>query len=257
MTNLKKNMPKKENNNETQPCNKFKRNECGLIEGVNYVYNDDNTVNWRAMVRPEYLVINRQQKDKVEELTSKKFNDINPLDLEDKYLLILLAGIKELAKTRGYNKVNYHIATAGLDYAGVVCEIEWIPNFESGMQPIVFSSLGDASKNNTFDWAGNYLLAVAENRSFVRCVRNYLGIHIVGSDEISDKTGAAQELQTVSDPTKPHGVLQKKLEERGTSFEKLKAQWVKLGNEANWDSITDIPLKDVWTILEMMKKKEK
>ena len=245
-------MPKKieENSIQEEPCHKFKRNDCGLIEGVKYVYNEDNTVNWRAMVKPEYLVVNRQYK---EQLTGKDINHI-----EDKYLLILLAGLKELAQIRGYSKVTYKALNATQDYVGVACEIEWIPNYETGMNPVVFSSLADASSDNTFDFARNYLAAIAENRAFVRCVRNYLGIHVVSHEEIGPNKKEREE-SVSTETNKPHGLLQKKLEERGKSFETLKAQYIKLGHAeaAEWNVITDIPLNDLWAILEMMKKKEK
>lgn len=243
-----------------EPCTKFRRNDCGLIEGVKYVYNGDNTVNWRAMVKPEYLVINRVYKDKLEESTGKPFNEINPLEVEDKYLLILLAGLKELAQIRGYNRVSYNVAAAGRDYVGVACEIEWIPNYETGMKPVTFSSLADASHNNTFSWASNYLAAIAENRAFVRAVRNYLSIHVVSHEEIGPTEKSNQVRSAEQDaplnPTSPHGILEVKLKERNKTFVKLKQDWINKGNiEAEtWQSISDIPINDVWTILEAIKE---
>ena len=37
----------------------YKRNEFGLLEGVNYEYNEDGSVNWRAMIAPEHLYPNK------------------------------------------------------------------------------------------------------------------------------------------------------------------------------------------------------
>lgn len=243
-----------------EPCTKFTRNGCGLIDGVKYFYNEDNTVNWRAMVKPEYLVINRAYKDKLEEETGKKFNEISPSEVEDKYLLILLAGLKELAQIRGYSSVKYQVAQAGRDYVGVSCSITWIPNYETGMQPVVFSSLADASHDNTFSWASNYLAAIAENRAFVRAVRNYLSIHVVSHEEIgpSQKSNQVQDIEqeTQLKPTEPHGILQIKLKGRNKTFAKLKQDWINKGNiEAEmWQSISDIPINDVWTILTAIKE---
>ena len=43
-----------------KPPSVFKRNEYGLLEdeSVNYEFNLDGTVNWRKMVKPEFLVAN-------------------------------------------------------------------------------------------------------------------------------------------------------------------------------------------------------
>ena len=37
----------------------YKRNELGLLEGVKYEYNEDGSINWRAMVSPEHLYPNK------------------------------------------------------------------------------------------------------------------------------------------------------------------------------------------------------
>src|ERR1017187_4253624 len=44
------------------PPKKFERNEYGLIcdGSVSYVYNEDGTINWRKMIRPQFLVPNKQ-----------------------------------------------------------------------------------------------------------------------------------------------------------------------------------------------------
>ena len=34
---------------------KFRRNEHGLLESVDYVFNNDGSVNWRAMITSEQL----------------------------------------------------------------------------------------------------------------------------------------------------------------------------------------------------------
>lgn len=254
-----------EQNNGEEPCKKFKRNDCGLIEGVAYLYHDDNTVNWRAMIKPEYLVINQQYKDKIEQATGKPIAEIQPNEVDDQKLLILLAGIKELAQIRGYSKVNYTIASATPHYVAVSCSIEWIPNYETGMQPVTFSALADASHENTFNWAGNYLAAIAENRAFVRCVRNYLSIHVAGKEEVGpakqngfNQNNQNQNIQEEKEfkPTEPHGILQIKLRERNKSFDKLKQDWITKGHEEAkiWQSISDIPINDVWEILTAIKE---
>ena len=99
-----------------------KRDEHGLITEpkVEYIFSEDGFVNWRKMVKPEYLVANRQ-----------RAQGVDVTELEDKDLLILLGGIKELAQIRGYSSVEYDIKTPSPDYVVAVCGIKWIPNFET------------------------------------------------------------------------------------------------------------------------------
>ena len=37
----------------------FSRDENGFLNGVEYIFNTDCTINWRAMIKPEHLVPNR------------------------------------------------------------------------------------------------------------------------------------------------------------------------------------------------------
>ncbi len=159
------------------------RDESGLISQpkVDYVFDDRGFVNWRKMVKTEYLVSNRQRTQE---------SDVT--QLEDKDLLILLGGIKELAQIRGYSSVEYDVKTPSADYVVATCKIRWIPNFETENREVLFSAIADASPGNTHSFASDYLAAIAENRSFVRCVRNFLRINIVGQDELGAGNGSRQ-----------------------------------------------------------------
>jgi hypothetical protein len=113
-----------------EPVNVFKeqvRDANGLLTTVQYVYNPDGTINWRKMVKPEYLVAN-------DRTTTEK--DVTKLP--DNQLLILLGGLKELAQVRGYQSVEYRPVAAKLDYFATVCRIVWIPNFETQGQIKIF-----------------------------------------------------------------------------------------------------------------------
>ena len=96
------------------PPKTFKRNEYGLLEDppIPYIYNEDGSVNWRKMIRPEFLVPNKQRTQET---------DITKL--EDKDLLILLGGIKELAQIRGFTCVSYDVPEAGPAYVIASCYI--------------------------------------------------------------------------------------------------------------------------------------
>ena len=168
---------KKESNFIQVPPNIITRNTHGLLENanINYVYNDDGTINWRKMVKTEYLVPNRQ-----------KTQETDVSKLEDKDLLVLLGGIKELAQIRGYTTVEYKVVAASENYFATSCRITWIPNYETDGREIIFEALADATSSNTKSFARFFLAAIAENRAFVRCVRNFLKINIVSQEELGD-----------------------------------------------------------------------
>ena len=159
----------------------LKRSDGGLIDGTDYVFNDDNTIDWRAMVKTEHLVPDRN-----------KTSETDVTKLPDTQLIILLGGIKELAQIRGYTSVRYDVKCPSPEYVVATCTIDWIPNYETEGQAVTFSAIGDASLNNTNSFAKNFLGPIAENRAFVRCVRSFLKINIVGKEELVGDTFARQ-----------------------------------------------------------------
>ena len=83
-------------------------------------FNEDGTVDWRKMIKPEFLVANRDRTDET---------DISKL--EDNELIILLGGLKDLASVRGFNSVTYKVHEASPEYVCASCSIEWIGNYET------------------------------------------------------------------------------------------------------------------------------
>ena len=152
-----------------------KRNEYGLLEdkNINYVFNDDGSVNWRKMIKPEFLVANRDRTDET---------DISKL--EDQDLIILLGGLKDLANIRGFNSVTYSITQASPEYVCASCSIVWKANYETEGESVLFQGMADAGLNNTEGFGQMYLAAIAENRAFCRAVRNFLRVNIVAKEEI-------------------------------------------------------------------------
>ncbi|NBP14249.1 hypothetical protein EBU95_07595 [bacterium] len=225
------------------PSKVFSRNRYGLINSaeMNYIYNEDGTINWRAMIKPQYLVPNRQ---KTQETDISK--------LEDKDLLILLGGIKELAQIRGYTNIAYKVVAANENYFATSCKITWIPNYETEGREISFESLADASINNTKSFARYFLAAIAENRAFVRCVRNFLKINIVGQEELGDAK-LIEENIIVDNPTSPYNLLDKLMKEKSITFGTLKAKLIK-ENIENISSIQDIPKSKIFELIERIKK---
>ena len=228
---------------------KIDRNEDGLINGVDYLFTDDGLIDWRKMVKAEHLVPN---KDRTSETDVTK--------LKDYQLIILLGGIKELAQIRGYTDVKYEVTAPHHEYVAATCSITWIPNYETEGREVTFSAIGDASPRNTNSFASNFLGPIAENRAFVRCVRNFLKINIVGKEELggsdappTSTTAPAAVSDTSMDP---RSMLQSVMNEKGVSFEKIKAKLVteSYENAEGIESLNDIPKLKTFELIERLKK---
>ena len=247
----------------------YKRNEHGLLENVDYKFNEDGSVNWRAMIKEEFLYPNKDW------FASRKKDVPTSVEgLSDKQLLIMLGGIKELAKMRGYHSIDFKVNNVSSDYVTAKCQIDWIENYESANTGIYprYTDIANATLANTDAFCAKFLETIACNRAFVRCVRNYLNIHIVGADEI-DKSKGANNSNTVeydasSDsamlPLTPAGTLQKALDEDNgvKSFDDFKSllrtfwkeEIYKNEEAANWKSYDDIPAKECRKLIAICKK---
>lgn len=235
----------------------WKRNEHGLIESIDYSFNQDGSVDWRAMVSSEHLYPNKDWFE-MRKMPIPKSTE----GLDDSQLLIKLAGIKELAKLRGINNVFYTVEESSEDRCVVCCNISFMPNYESNCNFVSFSSIANATLHNTNGFAGKFLECIAENRAFVRAVRNFLGIHIVGADEIDSSKDKAP-IQASSRPAakdiSPQGILKEKV---GTSFEDFLSKLRDLysnGSYKNdpeaiktWKSYKDIPAKECRKLLKLV-----
>lgn len=229
-----------------KPSRVIRRNKYGLLEDekINYVYNEDGTINWRKMVKQEYLVPNRQ-----------KTQETDVSKLEDKDLLILLGGIKELAQIRGYTSVEYKVVSASDSYFATACKIKWIPNYETGGKTIEFEALADASNTNTKSFARFFLAAIAENRAFVRCVRNFLKINIVSQEELGDVKLVEDNSGHHDNPTSPHLLLEKTMKDKNVTLDILKKRLIKekFENAENINAISDIPKVKIFELIERIK----
>lgn len=258
------------------------RDENGLLRNINYIFNEDGSVNWRAMLKSEFLYPNpdwfkRQnipQPDSVE-------------GLEDKQLLIYLAGLKDVAKIRGFKSVEFEVYTVNPEHIQAKCRIHWIPNFESDFCGQSYEEIASATKLNADAFGLKFGEAIACNRAFVRCVRNYLGINIVGADELDkSKNGSSNysesppEYTTVgadSSQLSPQGLLEsnyiskhqgnndvkkfikymrsiyKKLEE--TSPDKMQGLSSAMEGSDTWSSFNDISSKSARILLSILNEK--
>lgn len=240
--------------NNTEGPNKFNRDEHGLLKNIQYIFNDDGSVNWRKMVNDEHLFPNAQY-----------FSGNPPRSIEgipDNKLLIKLAGIKELAKLRGFSDVSYKVVKCELDHVAVVCEMKFIPNYETDNKSITFQDMANATLDNTHDFGQNFLETMACNRSFVRTVRNFLNIHIVGADEIdkSDKNKSSAKISKASKPgLSPQSMLDSAFDGDFESFKAdLRKLWAKdlykNNNIKDWSCFGDIPIKEARILIKLIKE---
>tara|TARA_R100000808_G_C2151979_1_gene161223 strand:- start:1074 stop:1802 length:729 start_codon:yes stop_codon:yes gene_type:complete len=229
----------------------IERDDHGLITQpkVDYVFTDDGFVDWRKMVKEEFLVPNRQ-----------KTQETDVSKLEDHQLIILLGGIKELAQIRGYTSVKYDVTSPSPEYVVATCSITWTPNYETEGKEVTFSAIGDASPHNTQSFARFFLGPIAENRAFVRCVRNFLKINIVGQEELGnlDVTNNQSTESSPMETIAPSTLLKSVMKEKNVSFEAVQKVLLKEGHEKaeGYTSVEDIPKDLTFTLIQRIKNKK-
>lgn len=234
------------------PPIKWERNEYGLLKHVDYVFNEDGSVNWRQMIKPEYLVINKKNFEKRGQKAPDSITDV-----EDKDLLILLGGIRNLAMIRGFDYVQHHPLCVQPGYAAIRTTIGWIPNYEWGNKEVSSDGWADAHKNNTTGFTQLYFPAIAENRGFIRAVRNFLNIKIAGADEIGpdampedDSSGTQENISG-----KAQDRLAELLKKNSIAFESFKNRMTQNGFDAQeWNSVKDIPSDKIYEIIGIVNK---
>ena len=252
-------MTTKSKKKEVGPEN-FSRDTNGLLKNVLYSFHEDGSINWRAMIGEQHLFPNRDW--------FKNRNQPYPSStegLKDHQLLIKLSGIKELARLRGFSDVSYKIVKCEQDHVAVICEITFIPNYETAGEPVVFQDVANATINNTSDFGQIFLETIACNRAFVRCVRNFLNIHIVGDDEINKNNGKApaktgeQEINAIT----PHAILETNAANKMNcntfeDFKQVLRDWwredkYRHEEASNWNDWSDIPPAESRVLLKLVK----
>ncbi len=274
MTKQKEIIPQEETiHPHLEATQKYRRNDWGLINNFPYKFNDDGSINYKSLINPKYIVLNKERRAQIETTYSRNFDELqleiqegktDPNDIQDGHKLILLAGIKELAKLRGYNQVSYHNNVTGPEYVAVNCEIQWIPNYETNNKEVRFSSLADAHLGNVSSFAVKFLNSIAENRAFVRAVRNFLNIHVVGFDElgaanpIEENQSAAESTFSATDP---RFLLEKSFNELNSEF---KVSWVnfakyleekkEMDGATAWKTVKDVPKERAYDVIGLVKE---
>lgn len=237
---------------------KFRRNTFGLLDNVDYHFSEDGSVNWRSMIKDEHLFPNKSWFD------LRKKDMPRTIDgLSDHQLLIKLSGIKELAKLRGFSDVSYETVKCQDDHVAVICKIKFLPNYETGGQVVEFQDMANATLNNTSSFATKFLETIACNRAFVRCVRNFLNVHIVGDDEIDKSNSKTLAVQNNISPTlTPSTMIENLAKEKlnCSNFEEFKVylrDWWKDGKYKNgsvkeWNDFSDIPATQARILMKVM-----
>lgn len=243
---------------QTKQLKRIERDENSLIKDVEYKFTDEGLVDWRAMIPNKFLYVNNDTKirARIEKKYGKSYFDIDPTkdNVSDGDLVIMLGGIKYLAKLRGYNRVSYIIKEATENYAGVNCQIEFIPNYETEQQVILFEDNACAHYNNTNGFGRNYLLEMATNRAFCRCVRNFLNINIVSKEELGANNEEASS-EPVVDTTKQVNLLNDIMEKKHVTWEHLVPKLKHEGRYVDtWKSTKDLPKEILFEYIERLKK---
>jgi hypothetical protein len=230
---------------------RFKRNPFGLLDNVDYAFAEDGSVNWRSMIKDEHLFPNRSWFDLRKKDVPRSIDGLG-----DHQLLIKLSGIKELAKLRGFSDVSYDVVKCEPDHVAVICRVTFLPNYETGGKSVVFQDMANATLDNTSSFATKFLETIACNRAFVRCVRNFLNVHIVGDDEIdkSNNSGGGNSSSNISPSLTPYSMVENLAKEKlnCSNFEEFRVilrDWWKNekyqnDNAKNWNDFSDISPTD-------------
>lgn len=238
----------------------YKRDENGLLENVSYIFNEDGSIDWRSMIKEEHLFPNKLWFESRKKPVPKTIEG-----LKDHQLLIKLSGIKELAKLRGFSDLSYNILKCEQDHVAVTCSIRFIPNYETNGSPVHFEDMANATLNNTSSFATKFLETIACNRAFVRAVRNFLNVHIVGDDEIDKSENSATSTMSKSSALSPQGILKNTCIDSGhksfDEFMDVLRTWHTTGvykvpkelDPKSWSSFEDIPAKQAREFLKLIK----
>lgn len=230
---------------------KLKRNEFGLLDNVDYKFDENGFVSWREMINPKFLYPNKGWFERAGKEVPTSIEG-----LEDHQLLCKLGGYKELARLRGYREVRYI-----LEYlpngVSAICSILWEPNFETNKIHVSFQSIANSTSENCGDFMATLKETQAENRAFVRCVRNFLNINIVGDDEISKgKNVVHEEQDNAPNAYDPNYTLEqhakKKYRNWGEFVHFLLQSKYKKSEEKVWNGYADIPVTDCRKLIEIL-----
>jgi hypothetical protein len=221
---------------------KGRRDERGLISGPDYEFDQYGFINWRKLVNPEHIVLNRMEMGKSGidvKLITEEEKQKYLAEVPDSKKVIRLAGFRELARLRGFTEVAQMIKPAD---GAVLCEctITFVPNIETDFTPLVYTAVASASPADVAPDYAHFLAAIASNRAFGRCVREALGIVVVTEEELNPN----EETKVATGGIKPNDVLERKCKDKGISVEVIKTWLAGQGYEIEmeWLTFKDFPV---------------
>ena len=211
-------------------------------------------IDWKKYLdeNPEFVVLNKEMAKNYGKIDSEKISKKKEKEvlesIDDKFKIILLQFFKDLVHQEGFESIEYEpLGSSHESYTGLICKIKW----SNGKTT---SGIGDAHYCNTNSFAKYYLGPIAENRSFVRAVKAYFNISMLGADEIGEtpKENDTSSL-SIGAPTGPIFTLRKVSKEQLgiTSFDEFKQflrerlksnpeeDWIKPNEYDDWAEYSD------------------
>ena len=254
---------KKKTSRTKKQASRLVRDADGLIEGVEYKFDDDGFINWRAMVSKDMVYPNREWFLKNDKPVPDESDPNWFKGLDDNQLLIRLGGLKKLLRLRGFTSVGGYAENIREGYCHSAVTINFMPNFETNGEAIEYTEVANATEENTDGFGAKFLEAFAYNRAFARCIRNFLNINIVSSEELDRSNGKPKESNegTSTAGFSPQDSLQNKATEKGYNtwpkfVQRLRELWqdgsYKNEAAAKWQSFKDIPAKDARVLIGLL-----
>lgn len=229
------------------------RDERGLLKGVDHPLVNPYTVDWRKMINPEYVVLNRAAMAKLSvdtKLISAEETARLLSEVSDDKKIVKLAGFRELLRIRGYSALKQTVKAMP---DGLVCEctITFLPNFETDGREVSYTAVAGASPTNVAPEYSQFLAAIASNRAFGRCVREFLGINSVTDEELNPN----EEVKVADAASKPVELVKKRCVDAGISFETLLKGLNGQGlSHTDWVSFETLPASVALSALELIKE---
>lgn len=217
-------------------------------------------IDWKLKIPTEHITLNR-------EFWSKKNVNIYSLSEEEREdlkkrspeqgLLIKLSGFREVARARGIEKIDSELVYFSPKHVAVKCTILFQPSNENPLGLSV-SAIANASTENTNGDFSKFLETIAENRAFLRAVKNALNIYILGQDELPVEVNEIVIDQEATPSL--HNMYKEMLSDMGYTFTHVKNTLMKKQDEypgcENWEKIEDIPQSVILVLIQKAKNKK-
>lgn len=225
-----------------------------------YSLKNNGRIDWKKEIPDEFIILNREAFAKkgilIDDLSQEEQKELKE-SCHESCLLVLLAGFKTVAESRGWKACDISLVESRPGYVATKCMLEFISNQDDPEGKIV-SAIANATNENTDGVFQNYLERISENRAFICAVKAGLGINILGADELPVKEVDVI-LSMKQDGPKIQNALQQKLEKIGMSeesfLEKLRKRIQEFPQANEWNKITDIPPQIAMILLGKIEKK--